>query len=82
MLSKMLMSQMALKQSSQRMMPLSMMAPRFSFGAFANHRNTEDNSEETPFEFTEESYAAIDTLLQRYPDNYKSSGVIPVLFIA
>ena len=39
------------------------MAPRFSFGAFANHRNTEDNSEETPFEFTEESYAAIETLL-------------------
>ena len=82
MLSKMLVGQMALKQSSQRMMPLSMMAPRFSFGAFANHRNTEDNSEETPFEFTEESYAAIETLLKRYPENYKSSGVIPVLFIA
>lgn len=38
--------------------------------------------EETPFEFTEESYAAIETLLTKYPDNYKSSGCIPVLFIA
>ena len=30
------------------------------FGAFANHRNTEDNLEESPFEFTDESYAAIE----------------------
>ena len=52
------------------------------FGAFANHRNTEDNLDETPFEFTEESYKTIDVLLGRYPDNYKSSAVIPVLFIA
>lgn len=55
---------------------------RFDFGAFANHRNTEDNLEETPFEFTPESYAAIEELLPKYPDNYKSSAVIPVLFIA
>ena len=53
-----------------------------SFGAFANHRNTEDNLEETPFEFTDESYEAIQTLLKKYPSNYKSSGVIPALFIA
>ena len=52
------------------------------FGAFANHRNTEDNLEESPFEFTEESYKAIDKLLDKFPENYKSSAVIPVLFIA
>ena len=57
-------------------------AQRFSFGAFANHRNTEDNLEETPFEFTPESFAAIEKLMTKYPDNYKSSCVIPVLFIA
>ena len=62
---------------------LPMMAqPIRSFGAFANHRNTEDNLEESPFEFTEESYKAIDVLLNKFPDNYKSSAVIPVLFIA
>lgn len=27
-----------------------------SFGAFGAHRNTEDNMEESPFEFTEASY--------------------------
>ena len=38
--------------------------------------------DETPFEFTEESYKAIDILLNKFPDNYKSSACIPVLFIA
>jgi hypothetical protein len=38
--------------------------------------------DETPFEFTDESYAAIETLKTKYPDNYKSSCCIPVLFIA
>ena len=49
---------------------------------FGNHRDEEDNVEETPFEFTDESYAAIEKLLPKYPDNYKCSAVIPVLFIA
>ena len=53
-----------------------------SFGAFVNHRDTEDNLEETPFEFTEESYKEIDFWLAKYPTNYKHSAVIPVLFIA
>jgi len=64
MFSKMLMSQMAFKQTKQmqRMVQLGATS-RYSFGAFANHRDTEDNLDESPFEFTEESYAAIDTLL-------------------
>ena len=53
-----------------------------SMGAFVNHRDTSDNLEETPFEFTEESYAQIYEKLSHYPDNYKHSAVIPVLFIA
>ena len=61
---------------------MAMPVQKFGFGAFANHRNTEDNLEESPFEFTEESYAAIEKILKQYPTNYKSSGCIPVLFIA
>ena len=53
-----------------------------NFGLFANHRDSEDNLDETPFEFTEESYKQIDILLTKYPSNYKASAVIPVLFIA
>ena len=52
------------------------------FSAFANHRNTEENQEETPFEFTKENHDAVMHLLTKYPDNYKSSAVIPALFIA
>lgn len=52
-----------------------------SFGLFANHRDTEDNLEETPFELTQESYDAINELLKRYPDNYKCSAVLPALFV-
>ena len=52
------------------------------FSAFANHRNTEDNLESSPFEFTQASFDAIQVLLKKYPNNYKSSAVIPALFIA
>lgn len=55
---------------------------KLAFSAYANHRDTEDNLKETPFEFTDESYAAIEVLKKKYPSNYKSSAVIPVLFIA
>lgn len=58
------------------------MLPLRQFSAFPNHRNTSDNVEGTPFEFTPESYAAINVLLDKYPSNYKSSAVIPTLFIA
>lgn len=51
-------------------------------GAFVNHRDTEDNLEETPFEFTEASYKQIYEKLSHFPDNYKHSACIPVLFIA
>jgi len=52
------------------------------FSAFVNHRNTSDNNEDTPFEFTKENYDKIDTILNQYPTNYKESACIPVLFLA
>ena len=55
---------------------------RRPFSAFANHRDTEENQEQTPFEFTPENHQRIEELLTKYPDNYKSSAVIPALFIA
>ena len=52
------------------------------FGAFVNHRDTADNLEESPFEFTEENYEKVKMHIAKFPDNYKHSAVIPVLFIA
>lgn len=52
------------------------------FGSFVNHRDTADNLEESPFEFTEENYEQVRKHIAKFPDNYKHSAVIPVLFIA
>ena len=40
---------------------------------FNKHRQTEDNNDETPFDFSEENYRKVDTILGRYPENYKQS---------
>ena len=37
--------------------------------------------ESSPFEYTQTSYDAIQVLLKKFPNNYKSSAVIPALFI-
>ena len=55
---------------------------RRGFSAFVNHRDTEGNREETPFEFTKENYGAINKIMAKYPANYKHSAVIPLLFVA
>ena len=57
-------------------------APARSMSAFVNHRDTPDNLEETPFEFTEESYVQVKSWMANFPDNYKHSACIPVLFVA
>jgi NADH dehydrogenase (ubiquinone) flavoprotein 2 len=53
-----------------------------NFSAFVNHRDTEDNLESSPFEFTEENYKQVYEIMGRYPTNYKHSAVIPLLMIA
>lgn len=49
---------------------------------FVNHRDESDNLEESPFEFTQDSYRLVHKEVSKFPDNYKHSAVIPVLFIA
>lgn len=46
------------------------------------HRNTPDNNPDTPFEFNAESLKKIKFILSRYPSNYQSSGVMPLLTLA
>lgn len=50
--------------------------------AYVKHRYTEENTEETPFEFTEENYKEVDRLLSKFPKNYKQSACIPLLMLA
>eukprot|EP00002_Diphylleia_rotans_P036672 TRINITY_DN810_c0_g1_i1.p1 TRINITY_DN810_c0_g1~~TRINITY_DN810_c0_g1_i1.p1 ORF type:complete len:246 (-),score=42.49 TRINITY_DN810_c0_g1_i1:197-934(-) len=51
-------------------------------GALNNHRNTEYNNEDTPFEFTPENYERVKHILSKYPDHYKRSATIPLLHLA
>lgn len=47
-----------------------------------NHRDTDWNNAATPFEFTEENYALIKQIVEKYPPNYQQSALAPVLDIA
>lgn len=47
------------------------------------HRTHDDNNAaETPFDFTEENYKIVKSVLAKYPSNYKQSGIIPLLDLA
>lgn len=46
------------------------------------HRETDDNTDSTTFDFSDENYRQIDVVLKRYPKNYAASAVIPLLDIA
>jgi NADH dehydrogenase (ubiquinone) flavoprotein 2 len=46
------------------------------------HVNTPDNSPEQYFDFTEENYGRVKSILSKYPANYKQSGIIPLLDLA
>lgn len=46
------------------------------------HIDSEDNKVTTYFDFTEENYGRVKKILSKYPDNYKQSGIIPLLDLA
>eukprot|EP00871_Galdieria_phlegrea_P000959 jgi/Galph1/1864/GphlegSOOS_G535.1 len=53
----------------------------FSSGSLS-HVDTEGNTASTTFDFTDENYEKIETILKKYPKNYKSSAVIALLDLA
>lgn len=52
------------------------------FSGYFSHRNTENNRDETPFEFTDENYVEIKRILKKFPDNYKQSAIISLWMLA
>lgn len=46
------------------------------------HRDSTENTQNTPFDFTDENYEKIKTILKRFPKNYAASAVIPLLDLA
>jgi len=53
-----------------------------SHGGSSQHKNTPDNNEDTPFDFTDENYKEVKRLMTKYPKNYEKAAVIPVLLLA
>lgn len=46
------------------------------------HRDTPDNTIDTPFDFTEANTVEIKKILAKYPVNYKQAATIPLLHLA
>merc|ERR1711988_609718 len=55
--------------------------PTFGHG-ISQHRPDERNDPNMPWDFTEDNYAQIQRIIQKYPLNYKQSAVIPLLDLA
>eukprot|EP01138_Halocafeteria_seosinensis_P000471 gb/GECG01000485.1/.p1 GENE.gb/GECG01000485.1/~~gb/GECG01000485.1/.p1 ORF type:complete len:271 (+),score=22.58 gb/GECG01000485.1/:1-813(+) len=52
-------------------------------GIFAAHRNDDPtNTEDHHFDFTPENYEVVETILAKYPENYKRAAIIPLLDLA
>jgi NADH dehydrogenase (ubiquinone) flavoprotein 2 len=56
---------------------------RFAFSAgYFSHRETQNNNDSTPFDFSEENYKQVEKILLKYPPNWKRSAIIPLLTLA
>jgi NADH dehydrogenase (ubiquinone) flavoprotein 2 len=49
---------------------------------YVNHRDTFNNNDKTPFDFTPENYKQVEVILSRYPKTYMKSAVMPLLYVA
>ncbi len=56
-------------------------APAASDSLFV-HRDSAENNEDTPFEFSSENRRRADAILSIYPDGHKRAAVIPLLDLA
>jgi len=50
--------------------------------ALAQHRNSNHNNKQTPFDFTPENHKKVQALLSKYPPSYSASAIIPLLWLA
>ena len=55
---------------------------RCLFALVVQHRVDDSNTDDMHFDFTEENYERVRTILGKYPTNYKQSGILPLLDLA
>lgn len=56
--------------------------PRRCGSSESYHIDSPDNLVTTKFDFTDENYERVESILSKYPANYKQSGIIPLLDLA
>ena len=56
--------------------------PKLFSSVYVNHRDSIDNNDLTPFDFSPENYKKIEEILSHYPRQYKKSGIMPLLWLA
>ena len=52
------------------------------FSSCQQHTNTPQDNERVPWDFTEESYAKIKVIMQKFPEMNRQSGIMPLLHLA
>jgi len=53
-----------------------------SYGGIFIHSDTDENNEDTPFEFTPENKERIEAILSNYPEGHKVAAMMPILDLA
>lgn len=53
-----------------------------NYHPLGQHKDTQDNNENTFWDFTDDNYKRVDLVLSRYPVNYKQAAIIPLLDLA
>ena len=51
-------------------------------GGYFSHRETAQNNDSTPFDFTSDNYNEVEKILAKYPPNWRRSAIIPLLTLA
>ncbi len=51
-------------------------------GAYMNHRDSANNNDTTPFDFTPENYKKVEEIINRYPKGQQKSAIMPLLWLA
>jgi NADH dehydrogenase (ubiquinone) flavoprotein 2 len=70
------------KLVSKKLAPVISAVSSRSLSGFYNHRPSEENQDETPFEFTDENYTEVRRVLKKFPSNYKQSAIISLCMVA
>ncbi|GAA6098236.1 NADH dehydrogenase [ubiquinone] flavoprotein 2, mitochondrial [Tachysurus ichikawai] len=72
----------AVSHAGRQLRSLHGSAVRAGAGGIFQHRDTQENNPDTPFEFTSENLKRVEAIIKNYPEGHKQAATIPVLDLA